>query len=176
MGKQTKTIAIVGPESTGKSVLSKQLALVFGAPYVAEYARAYFANHSHAQYTLADVNNIAQLQHAAIQHAQQKEPEILFLDTDLVTILIWMRDKFAAETAFVDTNVQRNAADLYLLCAPDLPWQPDPLREDEHRRNHLFETHKNTLAELGCVYKIIAGLGDARKKNAVRAVRQFLAE
>ena len=51
-------IAIIGPESTGKTELARQLAEYFKAPWVPEYAREYVENLK-VPYTYEDVCNIA---------------------------------------------------------------------------------------------------------------------
>ena len=52
-------IAVVGPESCGKSTLAQKLAHHFGGRYVPEMARAYFEKHPHINYSIEDVIAIA---------------------------------------------------------------------------------------------------------------------
>jgi hypothetical protein len=33
------------------------------------------------------------------------------------------------------------------LCAPDFPWQPDPQREDPHRRETLYQVYKDHMVK-----------------------------
>ena len=54
-------IAIVGPESTGKSTLAQALAEYYNEPWVPEMARSYMAN-LNRPYTLNDIIVIAKLQ------------------------------------------------------------------------------------------------------------------
>ena len=51
-------IVIIGPESTGKSTLSQQLAHHYNEPWVREYAREYI-DHLDRPYTYADLLAIA---------------------------------------------------------------------------------------------------------------------
>ncbi|MBY0445239.1 MAG: ATP-binding protein, partial [Burkholderiales bacterium] len=53
-------IAIVGPESCGKSTLAQDLADALKAPWVAEYVREYFAQKGTSDYQLSDIVAIAQ--------------------------------------------------------------------------------------------------------------------
>ena len=52
-------IAILGPESTGKSTLAEQLAKYFGTDFVPEYSREYLKDFA-GQYQIDDVVKIAQ--------------------------------------------------------------------------------------------------------------------
>ena len=54
-------IAIVGPESTGKSILSEQLAKHYNSLFVAEYAREYIEQ-LQRDYTIEDIETIARMQ------------------------------------------------------------------------------------------------------------------
>lgn len=169
----TVKIAIVGPESSGKSELAKALASHFKAPVVLEYARDYFSQKPHQNYTLEDVANIAEVQLLHIREAAKKQPELLFLDTDALTLHIWTTDKFGVALPAVANALATEKPDLYLLCMPDLPWQPDPLREDQHRRTELFEVHKTLLEKLKTPYFVISGVGGARLQNALEALAAF---
>jgi nicotinamide riboside kinase len=55
---QIKKIAIIGPESTGKSTLCKQLAAHYGTAWVPEYAREYLSMHG-TSYTYGSLLEIA---------------------------------------------------------------------------------------------------------------------
>ena len=59
-----KKIVVIGPESTGKSTLSAQLAKYFSTNFVKEYAREYLENLERA-YTESDLDVIAKGQIAA---------------------------------------------------------------------------------------------------------------
>jgi nicotinamide riboside kinase len=56
--------------------------------------------------------------------------------------------------------------DLYLLCYPDLKWQPDPLRENPENREYLFGQFVKELDLHNFNYRIVKGRGDERLKNA----------
>ena len=57
-----KKIVLVGPECTGKSTLTKELAAHFEAPYVTEYARKYIECLDR-DYTQEDILKIAKKQY-----------------------------------------------------------------------------------------------------------------
>jgi len=170
----TVKIAVIGPESTGKSTLVKQLSAYYGAPFVAEYAREYLDARPEKIYELADLEIIAREQVARTSIALAANPKLLFCDTDLVTLHIWALDKFDKKIAFVEENLLPQKADLYLLCAADIAWQPDPLREDSTRRDFLLEWNIQLLGALNAKVEMITGEGKTRFLNAKKAVEKFI--
>ena len=63
--------------------------------------------------------------------------------------------------------------DAYLLCTPDLPWEPDPLRENGDRREYFFDWYKRELEELQAPYGIVSGTGEARLQCAISLLDNF---
>jgi NadR type nicotinamide-nucleotide adenylyltransferase len=59
-----RRVAILGPESTGKSTLARRLADHFGGAFVAEYGREHTAGIDMARFTLGDILAIAREQGA----------------------------------------------------------------------------------------------------------------
>src|SRR5690348_13209835 len=80
----TRKIAIIGPESTGKSTLSRELAACYGAGWVPEYAREYLQELPR-KYEEADLLHIAHGQLGAEECVAERE-NVLFCDTDLYVV------------------------------------------------------------------------------------------
>ena len=70
-------IAVIGPESTGKSALTQALAQYYNSPYVDEYAREYVGNLGRP-YNFEDVCNIAHVQISAENYFIGLQQEGLF--------------------------------------------------------------------------------------------------
>ena len=170
----TVKIVVIGPESSGKTTLVKQLASHFKAPFVAEFARQYLEKRTTHVYEIADLENIARAQVSQTKLALSKTPSLLFCDTDLITLHIWALDKFDQSIPFVEENLRKEKADLYLLCAPDIVWEPDPLREDSNRRDMLFEWNSLALKSIDAKVEIISGQDDERTRKAILKVEEFL--
>lgn len=170
-------IAITGPESTGKTTLAASLAsrLPHGA-WVPEYARTYLATlPAPAVYTPADLEAIARGQLAAEAAAAALLPPAAWLvcDTDLLVVLIWAEERFGTAPAWLRTAALHPAAYAHrLLLRPDLPWQPDPLREhpDPAARAYLFDRYRQTLRAAGLPFTEIGGTGERRVEAALRAI------
>ena len=82
---------------------------------------------------------------------------------------------FDASYDWIDDALRQSSIDLYLLCYPDIPWEPDPLRENGGpMRKRLYGMYKSTLVDYGIPYRIIRGNGDERINNAIFAVQEHI--
>jgi nicotinamide riboside kinase len=162
-------IAITGPESSGKTTLAAALAAHFGVPWVPEYARSHLAGRQ--GYVEADLLAIAQGQHQAGR--ELAEGPVLFHDTDMITIRIWSLEKFGRVDPAIERLVHRVHYDHWFLCRPDLPWEPDPLRENPHDRDRLFTLYEENLHALQRPYTIMEGPHAVRMQAAVAVVKEL---
>jgi nicotinamide riboside kinase len=63
--------------------------------------------------------------------------------------------------------------DLYLLCLPDIEWEPDPLRENPDDRWELLKTYRSELNALNVNFVEVEGTGEIRLDYAVDSVQCF---
>jgi nicotinamide riboside kinase len=156
-------IAIVGPESSGKTVLSEYLAEATGADLVPEFAREYLGQRKGKTYDISDLLRIGKVQS---KHMHRGKGDVCVCDTDMTTIVIWAKEKFETVPQELLDLEKAQSVDHYLLCKPNLPWEPDVLRENEADRERLFEVYKTRLTELEHPFEIIEGQGDERLSGA----------
>ena len=167
-------IAITGPESTGKSTLAEKLAKHFNTDYIPEYSRTYLENFE-GQYTENDVVEIAKKQYELILKEEDKNPEILIADTEIIVCKIWIEYVFKHPNEMIEDLLRRQDFDLYLLCDIDLPWVYDPLRENPNieERKELFEIYKNTLIKMNVPFGIVRGSDEERVNNSLEIIKQY---
>jgi nicotinamide riboside kinase len=165
-------IVLTGPESTGKSALCRALSAHFQIPYVREYARWYLENLG-KDYDYRRLQRLARL-HKSYQQSQLPPEGPVLLDTDLLNYYLWSQIVFGKVDAWVAAAMREEQHHRYLLTYPDLPWQPDPLRENPHDRKTLFQRHERQISSLGRPYRIIRSSGTTRLENAIRAVSDLL--
>jgi NadR type nicotinamide-nucleotide adenylyltransferase len=163
-------IAITGPESTGKSMLSEALAGHFRSSWVPEYAREYIGNLKRP-YGKEDILAIAKGQLEREKQANGTGGKLLFCDTELIVTKIWSEVKYGSCDPWILEKIAEHRYDLYLLCDIDLPWEYDPQREHPHMRQYLFDLYRAELTERKLPFEVINGLGDTRLKNAIEALR-----
>jgi len=166
-------IAIVGPESTGKSTLSEQLANFYDTVWVPEYARDYI-NKLNRPYILEDIIEISKGQLQWEDEQEKKAKRLLICDTNLVVNKIWAEHAYGVCPDWIKENLLKRHYDIYLLMNTDISWKPDPQREHPHLREHLFKLYENLLFELKVNYIVISGTGEERLKNAIKNINHFL--
>ena len=152
MEKAVKHIVITGPESSGKTTLTKAIAKALDTDYTEEYAREYL--NSNTSYKQEDLLLIAQGQ---LQKEKANANPIAIHDTDLITIKIWSEYKYNQCDPWILEQIeqQKSKNRIYLLCKPDIPWEADPLRENPSNRAELFKIYKKELEYLGHDYFVV---------------------
>lgn len=167
-------VVVTGPESTGKTVLCAALAEHFGTNYVPEYAREYLQLKG-TNYVEGDLLNIAKGQiQLENKFSQQNNQQLLICDTSLEVIKVWSEWKYRHCHPFIIDQLLQRPPHLYLLLTPDLPWQPDPLRENPHDRADLFAYYQQSFTEHGIKVVEIYGDGRARIDMAINAIDKII--
>lgn len=166
-------IAVVGPESTGKSTISARLAEHYKTLWVPEYSREYCARLVEPC-TWEDEINMFHGQVKAEDELLPKSGKLLICDTTFLTVKIWCEHTFGRAPQEVLDELPKRTYDLYLLMNIDLPWQEDPLREFPHMREHFMEVWRKELEDLHANYTLISGNNEQRLGNAVSAIDKYL--
>jgi NadR type nicotinamide-nucleotide adenylyltransferase len=174
LNKRIKKIAIVGPESTGKSTMAIDLAKYYQVPWVPEYSR-YYCEALTTPCTMQDEINMFHGQ-LALEHSVlvMAETDFVICDTTFLTVKIWSDAFFGKSPEIVLDALPKHSYDFYVLLDIDLPWEDDPLRDFPNQREHFMEIWHNELQQLGASYKVVSGLGEERFKNAVQVIDEFL--
>jgi len=162
-------VGVLGPESTGKSTLCKQLAEQYGYHWIKEYAREYVENLGRP-YTYDDVLSIARQQIAELQ-AAYSEPVVLY-DTELILTKVWMEHVYGKVADEVTQAIQKQPMDMYLILAPDLPAEPDPVRENLDKREYFYQWYIREVEATRRPYYIISGKGAERTQAAYEAIQK----
>ena len=168
-----KKIAITGPESTGKSWLAKKLADHYHTVWVPEYAREYLEANGH-EYDFDDVVFIAKGQKEREESLANVATNLLFCDTEPLVTKIWSEVVFNKCDPWIESEITNNPYDLYLLCYPDIEWEPDVLRENPNNRLEIFELYVKEMEAYNLPYAVIRGQGKKRFKCALNAVSRVL--
>lgn len=171
MSAEPLILAVVGPESTGKTTLARSLAEQWSIPCVEEAARGYLEGRE--AYEEADLLEIARRQwaweQAGIAEARRHGGRVV-LDTDLVVIKIWSEYRYGRCHPWILERLENAPPRLYLLTGTEVPWEPDPLRENPHDREDLYLLYREALQALARPFLELEGSNEAR----IRALERYL--
>ncbi len=168
-----KKIVITGPESTGKTTLTRQLARHFHEPFVPEYARGYVECLSRP-YRFEDVETIARKQVELEKEKMATARNYLFYDTFLFITKVWFDIVFQRNPGWLLDYLEKMDIDLFLLCDTDIPWVPDPVRENGgEKREKLLQVYKQELSGYCYPFIIVTGEEEERFQNALKGIGSF---
>lgn len=168
-------IALSGPESSGKTALAIHLAVHFKTYYVPEFARTYLEQ-TGRPYNRIDLRAIikGQLSWWSGNALRLPADGLRFWDGDPAILRVWEDERFKMKSPEIEAFIYNTPPDLTLLCAPDLPWTYDPLRENPEDRQRLFERYQALLEHWELPYIIVTGTSTDRTQVAIQAVEQWL--
>jgi len=164
-------IVITGAESTGKSTLTEALAHHFKVPFISEYARSYIEN-LNRKYNYDDVEIIARKQVELFNSMKKSNSEFIFIDTWLIITKVWFEEVFNKVPSWIDYEIKNTKIDLFLVCDTDLPWIPDPVRENSgENRIKLQKKYIEQIEYYKFDYKIVSGSKGERIRNAIECLQ-----
>jgi len=163
-------IIITGPESSGKTTLTESLARHYGSVSVPEYAREYLQA-SGGPYDQQDLLRIADEQLKRQERARRQRSTPIFCDTGMLVLNVWHEVVFGESHPKLVQMLYSDQVYAYLLCRPDIPWQPDPLRENPNDRDQLYERYWSHLQRLSVAY---CSIGGQEPQQRLRTALQFI--
>ncbi|MFP2995670.1 ATP-binding protein [Spongiivirga sp. MCCC 1A20706] len=171
-------IVCFGPESTGKTTLSKELAAHYKEPWVAEYAREYLQEKWDKTKEVCqpeDLLPIAAGQITAENRLTLNADKLLFCDTDLLETKVYSEAYYVGSCdPLLEKYALQNTYHLYLLTYIDTPWVADDLRDKPDERERMFTYFKNTLDQYDRPYILVKGTKKERFNTAVREIDRLL--
>lgn len=178
-------VALIGPESTGKTTLSKKLAKHYQTTYVPEYARLYLEpilhgrgiNITEMNFSEDDFLHIIKGQQVLETIQSDNANRILFCDTDPLFTTLWYRWIMnTTPSADLMHLALTSTYDLYLVTKPDIPWIEDSVRYKKMQSEGLafFEQTINLLTEHNRPYHIINGHDERRILQAQQIIDELI--
>ena len=163
-----KRLCILGPESTGKTVLAERLAAHFGADLMPEYGRTYDIFHKQGEdgaakgedWTEEDLVKLAET-HIAMREALAEEAgRMLIEDTDIIQTVIWAEHLLERRCMPLEHMLERaDFADHYFVLSPDVGWIDDGVRYagDQKVRNWFYSEAQAWLIKFKLGHHVIKG-------------------
>ncbi|WP_158839400.1 AAA family ATPase [Polaribacter sp. L3A8] len=173
-------VVLFGPESSGKTTLSRHLARYYNTVWAPEFAREYLQekwNNERKTCEKDDLLPIAIGQMKLENTLAKKADKILICDTDLLETKVYSEEFYGG---FVDERLDEaadeNTYDLYLLTYIDTPWEEDDLRDRPELRLEMFNAFEKSLIDHNRPYILLKGDKETRLKNATAAIDKIIAD
>ena len=164
-----KKIVVIGPESTGKSTLSADLAKALQTVWVPEYARQYLDGLGR-DYEEEDMLPIAR-GHVALEEKKLQEADsFLICDTDLYVMKVWSEHSYNRCRNWILEQIATRQYDAYILTGIDMPWQAGPYREHSHLRHYFYHQYKDIVMHSGVPWIAVEG----NEKERLNAALSFI--
>jgi nicotinamide riboside kinase len=166
-------VVFVGAESTGKSTLVEHLAREFDTVYVPEIGRAIWEE-KQGQLNVDDYVDISVKHRQAEDEARLRARRYLFVDTSALTTLL-LGYEFGHVTD-APAELLRHADDCRLryahhfVCADDIPFVQDGVRESESWRARIHRLVLEDLEARGIDYTIVRGTVEERAAQVRRTL------
>lgn len=154
-------IVLYGPESTGKTTLSKQLAAYYNTCWVPEYMRIFLEKKTLVPgeeiVSYQDLNPIAIGQMQTENDLIDTADTFLFCDTNLLELQVYAEHYFGKCPKDIYEYANNNKYDLYILTYIDTPWVPDGMRDRPEKREQMYAKFERKLKENNLPYIVVKG-------------------
>ena len=171
-------VVLFGPESTGKTTLSQQLARYYNSVWVPEYAREYLQNkwnNERKTCESSDLLPIAKGQMKLENKLAQKTDTVLICDTDLLETKVYSEAYYLGTCdPLLEKYALQNTYHLYFLTYIDTPWEADDLRDKPEEREAMFQAFEQALIVNSRPYVLLKGSLKERLETAVKHIDNLL--
>ena len=173
-------VVLFGPESTGKTTLSKHLARHYNTVWAPEFAREYLQKKWNNERKTCEANDLLPIAIGQMKLENKlatKADKVLICDTDLLETKVYSQEFYGGFVDdLLDKAANENQYDLYLLTYIDTPWEADDLRDRPEQRLEMFKAFENALIENNKNYILLKGNKEIRLKKAIKAIDKIIAE
>jgi nicotinamide riboside kinase/rubrerythrin len=166
-------IAMFGPESTGKTTLSIQLADYYKTEWAPEFARDYLQEKWDNIQGICDVNDMMPIAYGQTKLENDKlkrANKFLFCDTNLMVTKVFSEVYYNYCDPLLDKAAKKHQYDLFFLTDIDVPWEKDDLRDSPDNRQSVFDVFKASLIKNKKPFITLSGDKASRLKLAVSII------
>ena len=173
-----KKVVLYGPESTGKTTLSIELAKHFKTNWVPEYAREYLQTIWDNEKRICEPKDILPIAIGQMKLENElaiKSKSLLICDTNLFETMVYSKYYYGGNCdPLLEKYALKNDYDLYLLTDIDIPWVKDDLRDKPNERKQSFEIFKKELVKNNLPFEVINGTKIERIKKAINCINKII--
>ena len=174
--RTVKVVVLTGPESSGKTFLAQRLQQRFGGLVVGEYVRHFIDLHQRDT-SLADIPAIARGQLAWEEAVRAQQPELLLLDTHLLSNILWSHTLFGDCPPWLEQALLGHDYDLHLLLSPlEVEWESDGQRCQPELADRLcfHQGCRDWLQRHGQSWVEVGGNWSERERQAIEHVQRLI--
>jgi nicotinamide riboside kinase len=171
--RHARPVVIMGPESTGKTTLARDLARHFATAWSGEYLRVWL-DAKGAVCEPADLPYVVAGHRASEAALTRHATGVLFCDTDPLMTAVYSRFYYGHLPDWLDEAASARRAAMYLLLDCDVPWVPDPQRDMPHRRDEIRDLCREELERRRLPWTLIRGAWPERVDAARDVVEGLL--
>ncbi|MBS3992123.1 MAG: ATP-binding protein [Bacteroidetes bacterium] len=173
-------IVLFGPESTGKTTLSKLLADHYNTEWVPEYAREYLQNKWDLEQKTCENHDLLPIAVGQIQlenELAKKATKLLICDTDILETMVYSLTYYGGTVdPVLEKAALENTYDLYFLTSIDIPWEKDDLRDRPEQRQEMFNAFEKALIDYNRPYILLTGDTISRFKKVTKILDNLIQE
>ncbi|MEJ2112189.1 MAG: ATP-binding protein [Flavobacteriaceae bacterium] len=151
-------VVLFGPESTGKTTLSRQLARHYNSVWVPEFARQYLQDKWNNLRKTCEPEDLLPIAKGQMKLENRLAKKYYVGSCDPIL------EKYALE----------NQYNLYFLTYIDTPWEADDLRDKPNERLRMFKAFEQELIKQNRPYVILKGDKKTRINTAVKHIDKLL--
>lgn len=169
-------IALFGPESTGKTTLSKQLAEYYNTKWVPEFAREYLQEKWDNHQQICDIDDMLPIAYGQTKLENDtvlQANKYLFCDTNLMVTKVFSEVYYDYCDPALDKAALEHEYDLFFLTNIDVPWEKDDLRDKAEGRESVFEVFKQSLIDNKKPFITLSGNQKTRLEKATNIINDL---
>ena len=171
-------VVVFGPESSGKTTLSRALASHYNVLWIEEFARDYLQEKWDKENKVCELNDLLPIAYGQIKlenEYSQKTNKLLICDTDLLETKVYSETYYDGYCdPLLEKYALKNSYDLYILTNIDIPWEKDDLRDKPNEREKMFDAFKETLIKYNRPYIEVSGSLSKRLVTATKSINTLI--
>lgn len=170
-------IALLGPKSSSKSDLTKQLADYFDTTFVSRFAKEYLDSIQKSDESTSDTIDLIQIAIAHVNAENQallSANQLLLCDTCVLETKLYFEEKYQLQDPLINKVSKKHKYDLFILTDSDVSSNAEQQELNASNRDDAFMMIRKTLSDLDKPFVVLRGDLDSRFRKAVDVIKNLI--